>query len=247
MNNLTSPLVDIGLSKKESNVYLALLSLGSTDVSKIAQKSGIKRPTAYLILDELRKKGLVIKIPHAKRAIYKGVQPDELYNDKADKLENFRNILPKLRSLNIETSDVDTLYFEGLSGLKDAMYYKIDELEGTDIVGFWAAGDFDESVLTLSKKWNADLIKRKIGLKGFTPDHSSTRAFSEMFQNDIKLIPENMYSSETSIDATKLFIRIIDLFSKTAVIIENPKVAQTFNQIFKIASLGFSSSKVDEK
>lgn len=49
----------IGLQQKESAVYLALLELGTADVSGIAKKAGIKRPTCYLVLDDLKNRGLV--------------------------------------------------------------------------------------------------------------------------------------------------------------------------------------------
>ena len=45
-----------GLHEKEAKVYLALLELGTADVSDIAAKAGVKRPTSYLVLDELKER-----------------------------------------------------------------------------------------------------------------------------------------------------------------------------------------------
>ena len=53
----------LGLTEKEAKLYINALELGSFSVMGIAHKSGIKRPTCYLILDELVKKGLVSIIP----------------------------------------------------------------------------------------------------------------------------------------------------------------------------------------
>ena len=69
MNHLISQLVKVGLNEKESRVYLALLELGSGTAYAVAKKAGIKRPTAYIVLDELRKRGLVLKIPKSKNTI----------------------------------------------------------------------------------------------------------------------------------------------------------------------------------
>jgi hypothetical protein len=51
MNDYTPLLISLGLSSKESSLYLALLELGTADVADIARKAGVKRSTAYLLLD----------------------------------------------------------------------------------------------------------------------------------------------------------------------------------------------------
>ncbi len=57
----------LGLTEKEAVIYINALSLGTFSVSSIAQKTGIKRPTCYIILDELIKKNLVTRVPRAKK------------------------------------------------------------------------------------------------------------------------------------------------------------------------------------
>ena len=52
-------LENLGLSEKEAEIYLALLELGTGTVVEVAKKSGVKRPTAYLVLDELKKMGYI--------------------------------------------------------------------------------------------------------------------------------------------------------------------------------------------
>ena len=49
----------LGLTRKESDVYFAFLSMGVGKVSDIAKKAGINRTNAYDILANLSKKGLV--------------------------------------------------------------------------------------------------------------------------------------------------------------------------------------------
>ena len=49
-------LKSIGLDDKEARVYMALLELGTATVHPIANKAEIKRPTTYLILEQLLKK-----------------------------------------------------------------------------------------------------------------------------------------------------------------------------------------------
>ena len=62
-NDYLNLLSSIGLQQKEAKVYLALLELEQGTVSKIAKLSGLKRPTIYLILDDLIKNGYVTELP----------------------------------------------------------------------------------------------------------------------------------------------------------------------------------------
>ena len=68
--DLLKNLGQIGLTDKQAKVYLALLSLESSTAYEIAQHCEVKKPTVYVILEELRQKGLVLKVPHAKKALF---------------------------------------------------------------------------------------------------------------------------------------------------------------------------------
>ena len=56
--NIIKNLQSLGFSEKESKVYFTLLKIGPSTAYKIAKQSGLKRPTVYIILEELRKKDL---------------------------------------------------------------------------------------------------------------------------------------------------------------------------------------------
>ena len=77
---LKTLLQKIGLSEKDSEVYLACLELGTQPASVIARKAGLKRPTTYLILEELLKKGLVSEYTGSNVKFFTAVSPDYLLN-----------------------------------------------------------------------------------------------------------------------------------------------------------------------
>lgn len=109
---------NIGLGHKESSVYLACLELGTSDVSDIAKKAGIKRPTAYLVLDELRQKGLVTVVPNAKVVLYTAESPEKLMTDLQKKQELVKRYLPNLLALhNAKINKPQVLLFEGKEGI----------------------------------------------------------------------------------------------------------------------------------
>ena len=51
-------LQDIGLSDKESAVYIALLQFDYASPLELSRKINIKRATAYVVLKSLEKKGI---------------------------------------------------------------------------------------------------------------------------------------------------------------------------------------------
>jgi len=67
MNKIES-LINLGLSKKEAKIYLALFTLKKASVWHISKKAKIKRPTAYQVLESLESKGLISS------TLYRGVK-----------------------------------------------------------------------------------------------------------------------------------------------------------------------------
>ena len=238
MDNLLESLQKIGLSKKESKIYLSLLSLGSASVSDIADKDEIKRPTTYLILDELRKKGLVLKIPHAKKTIFQAKRPDELYEQAVSNINSFERALPKLLSINQPSKTTKTFYYEGMEGMKEAIAYKINKLKGKKLVAFWARNKtLPATTLDIYKGWNKKYEKLDIDIKVITPkDETSVEYFKQFpkIYGNMKFISEQDYSSEISIEACDDFVRIVDGHELKAVIIENRRISDSIKQIFDL-------------
>ena len=138
MEHLTEPLKNLGLSEKEVLVYLALLQIGTATPYQIAKKAGVKRPTAYVIAEELVKKGLIIHIPGEEKKLYIAKKPDAFFEEQEEKLLAARKILPELRSYQKNVTEKPSiLYFEGLDGLNQAYAYRQKELHGKKIIGFF--------------------------------------------------------------------------------------------------------------
>lgn len=240
MQNLIDSLTKTGLSEKESLTYLTLLKYGSATVGTISRNSGIKRPTTYVILDELRKKGMVIEIPNSKKTSYQAKSPDEFYDQQLNKFESFEKTLPQLRSIFSDRKDIKTLYFEGFEGLKEAFFYKINMLKDSEVVGFYASAEgVDKKVIELTKQFGDACDENNIRLTGYTTEDESTKEIvNNLKQSFVSHVSTEIYSSESSIEISNIFIRIMDFHSNVAIIIENPNLAKTFKNIFKLASIG---------
>jgi hypothetical protein len=91
---LISSLKEYGLSEKEAKIYLVTLELGSAPASTIGRRAGIKRVTAYALLQDLQRKQVI-------QSIEKGGWPISSYCPEllAKKLEDktaIKSALPAL-------------------------------------------------------------------------------------------------------------------------------------------------------
>ncbi len=68
----------LGLTEKETQVYLAALELGHTTVLKISQQAKITRPTAYVIIKSLKNKGLITESKNNGKKYFTAESPDKL-------------------------------------------------------------------------------------------------------------------------------------------------------------------------
>jgi sugar-specific transcriptional regulator TrmB len=157
---LIKSLEKLGLPDKESRVYLAGLELGKFSVLALANKTGIKRPTCYLILDELVKKGLVTTFPKAKKVIYVAEHPNTLLKKSEDSLRVAKEIMPELQGLMDLTSEKPELKtYSGQKGIQQIYELMLDEKKD-----LYYITSVTELVKSAGKEFLDDWIKRRIAL-----------------------------------------------------------------------------------
>ncbi len=234
-------LQNLGLNEKQAKVYVALLQLGKSSAYVIATKSGLKKPTTYVILGELVEKGLVLKVPRARKQLFEAKSPDEFFALAEERLKVAKKSLPELLALTRgETPKVRTLFYEGFAGARQAINYRMKEMKDkkTEIVGFYASAQGGpREFYDMSLEWCDEIMRSGMSVRGITPRHESLEEWKEFFGTDnfnFKFVPYTIYSSTNSIDVGDTFVRIIAHEGLQSVIIENPAVAQTVRQIFEM-------------
>ena len=151
-------LKQIGLNSKESEVYLALLELGTATVHPIANKAGIKRPTTYLILEDLQRKGLVTLVPREKKAMYTAESPEKLLVDLSKKQELVKRFMPNMLALyNAKKDKPQVLLFEGKEGIRQVY----DKIFTSPDVQFFSTIRDAFAVFPDMIKWLKDRIETK--------------------------------------------------------------------------------------
>ena len=118
-------LKNLGLENKEIEAYLALLELGEASVLEIAKKSGVKRPTAYLVLNSLESKGFVSRAVRGKKTYFLPQHPKKLITEAELRLKELNEVVPQLESMLQKASGRPRIMiYEG----KDALDRADDEI-----------------------------------------------------------------------------------------------------------------------
>src|SRR3989344_5997298 len=128
-------LKDIGLSDKEAAVYVALLSFDKAQVTEIAEKAKIKRPTTYVILESLEKKGLVSEPNIGKKTYYLAEPPEKLalfverqIHSLEENKKSLDIIVPQLKGIQREKGEKPVVqFFEGKEGVLSSNYDTFSE------------------------------------------------------------------------------------------------------------------------
>jgi sugar-specific transcriptional regulator TrmB len=118
----------IGLSENEAKIYLALLEIGNSTAQQVAQKAGLKRPTTYVQLESLMKRGLVTSFEKGVKTLFRAEDPEHLNQvlekekeEQKEKVGTLEKILPGLGNLYLSAGERPRVrFFEGIDGIKTA-------------------------------------------------------------------------------------------------------------------------------
>lgn len=126
IKNMINELQKLGLSKYESQIYLALLKLGESSAKPIIEETNLHRQVVYDALDKLIEKGLVSYVLQAKRKYFKATPPkkfleffDEQEKELEDKKKEFSRLLPELQKINLSSKkDQEATTYKGNKGIR---------------------------------------------------------------------------------------------------------------------------------
>mgnify|MGYP000199134095 CR=1 FL=1 len=129
---LSQLLCSLGLTEKESAIYLALLNLGASKSVELARYTGFTRPTIYDLTEKLVRRGLVSKYKKKHITTFNALDPQKLIQYLDSELNEFQNklnlqkkqvqdLLPVLQSLQLKnTTKPKVQFFEGEKGMREA-------------------------------------------------------------------------------------------------------------------------------
>jgi HTH-type transcriptional regulator, sugar sensing transcriptional regulator len=149
---LISHIEDLGLSNKEAKVYVACLSLGPSAVQRIADQSGIKRVTTYVILESLVGLGLMSQTVKGKKTYFIAEDPSNLKRliekrerELDEQKHNFKQILPELEGLKSLPKDSPSVkFYDSAAGIRTILHNFIQEGRNASVQRVYGFSNLDE-------------------------------------------------------------------------------------------------------
>lgn len=237
-------LKQLGLSENEARVYVAMLELGPSVVVEIARKAGINRPTTYVQIESLNKKGLISTQTKGKKQFFIAESPDKLellIENELKTIENKKNelntLLPELLNLfNTSGQRPSVKFFEGREGVLALQ----KEFLKTDAMPIYGITSLD-NVFEIFPEYEKTYIKRRVQKKIPSKTIYTSRKGPVLKESDETSLRESKYVKP---DELPLGVDITILKDKVAIVvlkgqisgtlIENKEVADSFRAIFEL-------------
>ena len=163
-------LEEIGLTKGEIKVYLALLKLGSSKTGQLSSLASVSSSKVYKILNRLEKKGLAGHVLKGKIKFFTAMEPKRIMDyldEKRSRLDQDRvllaYLLPELEKQKkaAEQKTEATLY-EGFRGVSSFFRNIVDELHSGDeysVIGAYYGAETSDDI---TKKWREFFYKHHL-------------------------------------------------------------------------------------
>lgn len=239
IDELLLSLRGVGFSKNEALVYLAVLELGPSSIWDIAKKSNIKRPTCYVLLEELTYRGYASSTNDGKRTIYTVISPKQLQRSIERRHTKFSSSISQLEAIATRSpyKPVIRLY-EGVEGVMGVYNLSLNEPKGSEILTYGTAtvgityGNFIAEYLT-------HRTEKGIMVRAILPDNEINRQASLSDKQELRqtrFLPEDVYNQTTEINIFGDKIAYIAHSEKQpfATLVENPTLAREEQQRFEI-------------
>ncbi len=243
---LEEKLQKFGLSEKEVKVYLAIIELDTASANEVAKKSGINRSTTYILLESLKKKGLVSIAGEKEKDIklFTAVSPERLHQMAEEQVKSYtelvgiaQNIMPELKSMHRGTRKKPRVrYFEGTEGLVSA--YE-DTLTSTETIRAYASIENMHAALPgYFPEYYSRRSGKNIRIRSILPN---TKEALERIREDKKekresaLVEKEHYGFSPEINIYDDKIVFMSWVEKFALIIESKELAEALKVIFELS------------
>jgi len=236
---LEESLIKYGFSQKEVKIYLAVLDLGQASVLEVSRKSNIKRPTAYIILDDLIKRGLIRRLPKKKGDRFIASNPEKLVQNLKSKEKELSRIIPLLQAMyKVKKNRPSVKYFEGKKGVKEVY----DEIrKAKKYIDFFGSIEILQKKVPSKLLSISDIKKMNIDVRELMPATKVNKEYFEKVKkyknkkHQVKLMSREIkLETDNAIFDNKIAIISIKK-NYFAVVIESQDIAQSYRNMYELA------------
>lgn len=237
-------LKNLGLSDKEARVYLAMLELGPAPMLEIAAKAGVNRPTAYVQIESLKKRGLVSTQTKGNRHLFVAESPDQLetllereQKVLEQKTAELAKVLPELQTLfNLTDEKPHVRFFEGKEGLLKIQREFLKASEGL-ILGITAVDDVLRVFPDQLRSYTPERLQRKIRSRVIYTSQRGDflKEEDQRMLRETKFVPPGKFSFTADITIFDEKVAIMSLRGKlSGIIIVHREIADSFRGLFNL-------------
>lgn len=231
-------LEDVGFSKNEAKVFLALLELGSTTIHDIYKKSKVHRTNVYDALEGLIKKGMVNYIVKDDKKFYSACDPELLLNILKEKEIKLKEALPRLKLAKQLLGKRDNArILEGIIGIKATTNDILNDLkEGDEILTFGIPKDVSVKMKNFIPLYHKRRIEMKIKQRHIYNENAKGRIeyLNSLPYTEATYLPKEYDSpSTTTIYGNKVAFWIWSDEPLT-IIIESERMAESYRRYFEL-------------
>lgn len=230
-------LQNLGLEDKEISAYLGLLEIGEATVLEISKKSGVKRPTAYLVLRSLEEKGFISRIIRGKKILFAPQHPQKLLTEAELRMKELQDVVPQLESLLKKSSGRPRIMiYEGREAL-DRAYDEMFLIRGEAL--FMSKIAFSLKLFPRTfKKFEYAAFSPEFRMRELVDESEEGRKYQEKVKNPfraVRLIPKEYapFEIDLGIFGNRILITSVKKEYFT-VSIESEEISQAFRKIFEI-------------
>ncbi|HLD31828.1 MAG TPA: helix-turn-helix domain-containing protein [Patescibacteria group bacterium] len=236
----------LGLSDKEAKTYLATLEIGSGTIKNIADKAGLKRPTTYLIVDNLTKLGLLSQSPQQQNRCYFAENPEKLRSILREKERVYQEAIPFLRSIysREQTNNRPSVrIYEGEDAMRQ-MYLDTIWKTKEEVWFFSSIQKLNEAIPGLLTEWTDHVYKQGIKTKELINPTPVDIKYAQYVENErlgeqqIRIIPSSSKFKFVSADNVLFEDKIImSVFTDKlfTTVIQSQALTDTFRALFENA------------
>lgn len=245
MHELKRMLGKFGLSQKEASVYLSMLELGPSTVQEIAKKAEVNRATAYVLIESLKRFGLVSGVEQGKKALFAAESPkrfeslclDEVHLLEEKKQELFASMPQLLALFNAMEEKPRVRFFEGEEGIDVCREAMLELAKG---VQSWCQFiHIDQKTLEIAKRGEHSRLKFSSGRLSFRQLYSFDPGLELPVlgrNTERRLLPSSTPLFTGEFDIFDDFILLSGHLGKIVnVIVESTEVARMAKAMFELA------------
>jgi sugar-specific transcriptional regulator TrmB len=158
-----SQIQELGLGEGESQIYLALLKLGSANIMKLSKTTGRHRTHIYDTVDKLKEKGLVSESVVDNKRVLVASDPENILDYLKEQHEKAESVVKDLKKLQSTSKEIKVETYKGKAGLKSVLRDILREKQ--DYVGYGEGTRFAKIFPIFFDQFRLQSDKLGIGLK----------------------------------------------------------------------------------